>query len=66
MSASFSTNRIRIDALDVGEVTVRRACADRGTLSVFSVAAFTRIGAEAPLRVANLACPSCAPKEVGV
>ncbi|HEY1654072.1 MAG TPA: hypothetical protein VGF86_03040 [Candidatus Tumulicola sp.] len=57
-----SMNRIRHDALDIAEVSVRCACADRGTLIVLSTGHFVSLGAQAAKRLAESHCPRCSTK----
>lgn len=58
-----STNRIRHDALDLGDVTVRCSCESRGTLLVFSLSHYMKVGREAALAIASASCPRCSVKE---
>ncbi|HEX4014105.1 MAG TPA: hypothetical protein VHX17_09495 [Candidatus Cybelea sp.] len=60
-----STNRIRHDALGVAEITVRCACANRGTLIVLSTGYYVSLGASAAKRLAESRCPRCSTKGLG-
>ena len=62
---SPSTNRIRHDALGVGDVSVRCACPAKGTLIIVSLDYFMKLGADAALTMAESRCPKCTARKKG-
>jgi hypothetical protein len=56
---NLSTNRIRHDQFDAGDVSVRCSCPDKGTLIILSLGLFMKMGAETALSMADSNCPRC-------
>lgn len=54
-----STNRIRHDQFDAGDVSIRCSCASKGTLIIVSLGLFMKIGTETALSMADGNCPRC-------